>query len=164
MGAAPRYLEKRMDKDAKYMKIAEAVAGLSKDTSTQAGAVIIGPTQEVRSLGYNGAPRGCSADEPGDPRGEVRPEKYFWFSHAEANAITNAARVGTPLDGSTLVATHFPCMDCARLIVQAGIRRVVTNIPSAGFEDRWAAHISRAVQLFHECGVSVEFVHDAPEG
>lgn len=145
-----------MTKDHKYMGIADAIAKFSKDQSTQVGAVIIGPTQEVRSVGYNGAPRGCTADE--DVRGLERPEKYFWFSHAELNAITNAARVGTPLAGSTIVVTHFPCMDCARAIVQAGIIRVVVREPEQEFCDRWEPHISRALRLFGECGVEVTFV------
>jgi dCMP deaminase len=145
-----------MNKELKYMGVADAIAKFSKDQSTQVGAVIIGPTQEVRSMGYNGAPRGCSADEDG--RGEQRPEKYFWFSHAELNAITNAARVGTPLAGSTIVVTHFPCMDCARAIVQAGIVRVVVREPEQAFCDRWEEHISRALRLFDECEVEVTYV------
>ena len=141
---------------SKYIGVAHAIAKFSKDQSTQVGAVVIGPTQEVRSMGYNGAPRGCKADE--DIRGATRPEKYFWFSHAELNAITNAARVGTPLAGSTIVVTHFPCMDCARAIVQAGIVRVVTNEPDAAFMHRWAEHVKRAMVLFNECRVEVEYV------
>ena len=138
--------------------IADAVAQLSKDSSTKVGALIVGASNEVRSMGYNGSPRGCSADEGLDGR-TVRPEKYFWFSHAEANAITNAARVGTPLEGSSIVVTHFPCMDCARAIVQAGIVRVVTRKPNVDFYDRWEAHIVRAKRLFNECGVEVEYVN-----
>lgn len=92
------------------MEIAHAVAKLSKDPSSKVGALILGPAGEVRSLGYNGAPRGCAADE--DARGLERPEKYFWFSHAELNAIANAARVGTPLEGGILVVTHPPCAEC----------------------------------------------------
>lgn len=141
-------------KASQYMEIAYATARLSKDPSTQVGAVIIGPAQEVRSLGYNGAPRGCSADEAGDDRRDTRPEKYFWFSHAELNAITNAARVGTPVGGSTIVVTHPPCMDCARAIVQAGITEVITVRPPAEFVERWQEHISRTLRLFDECGVT----------
>ena len=133
------------------MAIAEAVAKLSKDKSTQVGALILGPSFEVRSLGYNGAPRGCAADE--DERGTTRPEKYFWFSHAELNAITNAARVGTPLAGSTLVVTHPPCMDCARAIVQAGIVAVYFPAPTPDFISRWEEHYGRSLRLFDECGV-----------
>ena len=75
-----------INKLVKYMEIVDATAKLSKDTSTKVGALVLGPSFEIRSLGYNGAPRGCAADE--DERGRNRPEKYFWFSHAELNAIT----------------------------------------------------------------------------
>ena len=138
-------------KAAKYLELAYAAAKFSKDASTRVGAIIVGATGEVRSLGYNGAPRGCAADE--DQRGLERPEKYYWFSHAELNAVTNAARVGTPLDGATLVVTHPPCMDCARAIVQAGIKQVFVPEWSAEFHSRWHEHIIRTRQLFDECGV-----------
>lgn len=138
-------------KAQKYMELAYARARFSKDTSTQVGAIIIGPFGDDRASGYNGAPRGCRADE--DSRGLTRPEKYFWYSHAELNAITNAARVGVPLDGSTIVVTHPPCMDCARAIVQAGIKQVIAVRPAAEFADRWTEHIKRTHALFQECGV-----------
>jgi dCMP deaminase len=143
-------------KALKYLEIARAAAKFSKDESTQVGAVILGPSQEVRSLGYNGAPRGCAADE--DSRGRERPEKYFWFSHAELNAITNAARVGTPLLGSAIIVTHFPCMDCARAIVQAGIVEVYCPRPSDEFAERWKEHTGRSLKLFNECGVDVTWL------
>lgn len=140
-----------MSKDQKYMEIAYAVSKLSKDPSTQVGSLVLGSANEVRSLGYNGAPRGCAADE--DERATARPEKYYWFSHAELNAITNAARVGVPLAGCSIYVTHPPCMDCARAIVQAGITRVITVRPPAEFVARWEEHISRSRRLFDECGV-----------
>lgn len=138
-------------KAQKYMELAYARARFSKDTSTQVGAIIIGPFGDDRASGYNGAPRGCRADE--DSRGITRPEKYFWYSHAELNAITNAARVGVPLDGSTIVVTHPPCMDCARAIVQAGIKQVVAARPAAEFAERWIEHTRRVQTLFSECKV-----------
>lgn len=144
------------EKAKKYLEIANAAAKFSKDSSTKVGAIIIGASGEVRSLGYNGAPRGCSADE--DQRGMERPEKYYWFSHAELNAITNAARVGTPLDGATLVVTHPPCMDCARAIVQAGIKQVYCPEPSLEFQERWHEHTDRTEILFDECNVKYEWV------
>lgn len=140
------------DKAAKYMEIAYAVSKLSKDESTQVGAIVLGGANEIRSLGYNGAPRGCTADE--DERATTRPEKYFWFSHAELNAITNAARVGTPLGGCTLLVTHPPCMDCARAICQAGIVEVIAARPTDEFVERWGEHIARTRRLFEECGVA----------
>ncbi|HNC84994.1 MAG TPA: dCMP deaminase family protein [Nitrospira sp.] len=143
------------DKAAKFMEVARAISKFSKDSSTQVGAIVVGPAMEIRSLGYNGAPRGCPADEADDPRSTMRPEKYFWFSHAELNAVTNAARVGTPLDGCVLLVTHPPCMDCARAIVQAGIRKVITLPQEAAFYNRWQEHIVRSMKLFEECGVEL---------
>jgi dCMP deaminase len=134
----------------KFMPLADAVAKFSKDTSTQVGAVVIGPAGEIRSTGWNGAPRGCSADE--DHRQE-RPEKYMWFSHSELNAITNAARVGTPLDGCSMIVTHPPCMDCARAIVQSGIKKVIWRAGDNAFNARWWEHRVRMLALFEECGV-----------
>jgi dCMP deaminase len=139
------------NKASRYLEIVHAVAQQSKDASTKVGAVIVGQSNEVRSVGYNGAPRGCAADE--DHRTQGRPEKYFWMSHAELNAITNAARVGIPLDGSSIVVSHPPCMDCARAIVQAGIKQVFVPEWSAEFHSRWHEHIHRTRQLFAECGV-----------
>ena len=78
----------------------------------------------------------------------------YWFSHAELNAITNAARVGTPLEGCTLLVTHPPCMDCARANCQAGIKRVIAVRPSDDFRARWHEHAVRSSRLFEECGVT----------
>lgn len=142
-----------------YLAVATAISALSKDSSTKVGALVVGKGGEFIASGWNGAPRGCAADEPGDAR-SVRPEKYFWFSHAEANAITNAARVGTPMAGSTIVVTHFPCMDCARAIVQAGVVKVVTRAPALDFWERWKEHILRAEALFKECGVEVVYADE----
>lgn len=139
----------------KYLEVAHAVSKLSKDESTKVGAVILGKdSMEIRSLGYNGAPRGCAADE--DEGRTVRPEKYFWFEHAERNAIFNAARIGTPLAGSTLIVTHPPCMDCARAIVQAGIREVFWPKPDPEFGKRWIEHKFRVIRLFNECGINFD--------
>lgn len=145
-------------KHEKYMAVAQAISALSKDQSTQVGALVVGKGGEFVASGWNGAPRGCSADDGSDSRGLTRPEKYFWFSHAESNAVINAARVGTPLLGSSIVVTHFPCMDCARAIVQAGIVKVITKSPEPGFLERWSEHMSRSMRLFDECGVEVEYV------
>lgn len=145
---------KELTKNDKYMIQAKAAALHSKDTSTKVGAILIGPDGEGGPFGYNGAPRGCKADE--DARFQTRPEKYHWAEHAERNVIYTAARRGFSTLGSTIVVTHFPCMDCARAIVQAGIKRVVTLQPDPDFEERWFAQIARAIRLFKECGVEVE--------
>lgn len=141
------------DRYARFMPVAEALAQMSKDQSTKVGALILGSGREILSAGWNGAPRGSSADE--DER-KQRPEKYQWFSHAEMNAVAQAARAGTKIEGGVLVVTHAPCMICARLIVQAGISKVVTRAPTAEFAQRWAEDLGRAERLFKECGVTLE--------
>jgi dCMP deaminase len=110
--------------DSYYLAVCRVVATRSKDPSTQLGCVIVGPAHEIRSTGYNSFPRGIRDDVPG--RAE-RPEKYLWVEHAERNAIYNAARAGTALEGCTLYVELMPCMDCARGIVQAGIVEVVVD-------------------------------------
>lgn len=140
----------------KFMPIAKAYAALSKDPSTKVGALVLGPGFEVRSSGWNGAPRGCAADE--DERWHTREEKLFWVAHAEANAISNAARSGAALDGCKLVVTHAPCMSCAKLIVQAGISMVVCPAPETDFMQRWKADLDRTTDLFRECGVGFAWV------
>lgn len=144
-----------MTKNEKYINIAKAVSLLSKDPTTQVGAIILGPSGEGGPWGYNGAPRGCAADT--DDR-SVRPEKYFWFEHAERNCIYAAARMGFSTVGCSLVVTHAPCMDCARAIVQAGIVKVIIPEPSIEFFQRWEDHIARMTELFIECGVELEIV------
>lgn len=140
-----------VDKYARFMPIAQAVALLSKDKSTKVGSLILGPDYEIRSTGWNGAPRGCNADE--DTRFQEREEKLWWVSHSEANAIAQAARVGTPLSGCTVVVTRPPCMDCAKLIVQAGILRVINLKGDQAFEDRWLHDMKRTRALFKECRI-----------
>lgn len=153
--------ERIIDKYKRFLPIARAYAAMSKDPSTKVGSLILGPGFEVRSSGWNGAPRGSRADE--DERFQQRPEKYYWASHAESNSIANAARTGTPVHGCTMLVTLPPCMDCAKLIVQSGIERVL--FPKAGpeFTERWLEHIGRSRRLFDEVGVEViEF--DPSEG
>ena len=110
--------------DEYYLDICKAVATRSKDPHTQVGCIIAGAAHEIRSTGYNSLPRGIRDDVP--ERLE-RPTKYLWMEHAERNAICNAARVGTPLQGCTLYVELMPCMDCGRAIVQAGIIEVVIS-------------------------------------
>lgn len=148
------------EKAAKFMRVALSQAQeFSKDNSTKVAAMIIGRhSHEMRASGYNGMPRGCNDNLASR---QERPEKYFWYEHAERNAIYNAARVGTQLAGSLLLVTMYPCMDCARAIVQSGIEEVVTISPPQDFLDRWGAHVEKSAQLFAECGVNIRVL--APE-
>ncbi len=139
-----------------FLGIAEQVKLKSKDQSTQIGAVIVGTDNEVLSTGYNSFPRGL--DDSLQERQE-RPEKYFWFEHAERNAIYNAARVGTPLKGSIIYLTSgLPCMDCARGIVNSGIKEVYCKSEcTTKNKEKWEESQRKSLQLLYECGVKVVF-------
>jgi dCMP deaminase len=136
-----------------FMTMAYLVAMQSKDDRTKIGAVVVGADNEVRSTGYNGQPRGC--DDSQADRHE-RPEKYFWFEHAERNAIFNAARMGLSMKGCTLYTMGIPCADCARAVIQSGITRVVYDRSwNERNSDRWKASIERSEQMFVETGVAL---------
>ena len=139
-----------------FLNIAEQVKLKSKDQSTQIGAVIVGEDNEVLSTGYNSFPRGM--DDSKQERQE-RPEKYFWFEHAERNAIYNAARVGIPLKGSSIYLTSgLPCMDCARGIVNSGIKVVYCkHICTTKNKEKWGESQSKSYQLLLECNIDVIF-------
>src|SRR3972149_4666305 len=100
-----------------FFALAALAAKKSKDRSTKIGAVVVGPDNEVRSLGYNGFPRGINDDVEERHR---RPAKYLWSEHAERNAIYNAVRAGICLRGCTMYVHSHPCVDCARAIIQSG--------------------------------------------
>ncbi len=109
--------------DAYFMGIALLSAQRSKDPGTQVGACIVGPDKKILSVGYNGMPVGCSDDVmPWAREGEPMETKYLYVCHAELNAILN---YGGKLKGACLYTTLFPCNECAKAIIQAGIREVV---------------------------------------
>lgn len=141
--------------DRRFMKLAHEVATWSKDNSTLVGSVIIGKHKKPLSFGYNGPPRGVNDDVP---ERQVRPDKYYYFEHAERNAIYNSDK---DLEGSTLYVTHFPCADCARAIIQNQIARVVVDTTHGAFSD-WAvrrpethASLNASITMFAESGVTV---------
>jgi dCMP deaminase len=139
-----------------FLNIAEQVKLKSKDQSTLIGAVIVGIDNEVLSTGYNSFPRGL---DDSLPERQERPEKYFWFEHAERNAIYNAARVGIPLKGSSIYLTSgLPCMDCARGIVNSGIKIVhCKEICTTKNKDKWDESQRKSLELLRECDVDVIF-------
>lgn len=132
------------------MAVAQAVASLSKDRSTKVGAIALGPDREILSTGYNGPPRGVDDDRP---ERHEKPEKYFWFSHAEENLVAQAARSGVSLMGSTVLVTPlFPCSACARMLIQAGVKTVVYEAVDDPSE-KWVEEHRRSTQMFAEAGV-----------
>jgi len=126
MSTASPHLDPIKDWDAYFLAIAETVKRKSKDPrpNGKVGAVIASGERVVLATGFNGLARGVPDDEDvlGNPE-----EKLHWVCHAESNAILNAARVGTALQGSTIYVTKFPCLACLNSIIQAGIRAVRTD-------------------------------------
>jgi dCMP deaminase len=143
--------------DEYYLNICKVVATRSKDPNTQVGCIIAGPAHEIRSTGYNSLPRGIRDDIA--ERLE-RPTKYLWMEHAERNAIYNAARCGTTLDGCTIYIELMPCMDCARAIVQAGIREVVVSGERMAqySSEYYDEHFRMVEVLFQEAAIRVRQV------
>ena len=110
--------------DAYFMGVAELSAKRSKDPNTQVGACIVSKDKKILSVGYNGAPNGYN-DEilPWDREGSFIDTKYAYVCHAELNAILN--NKGSNLEGSTLYVDLFPCNECAKAIIQSGIKEIV---------------------------------------
>ena len=109
--------------DEYFMGLAHLSALRSKDPNTQVGAAIIDENHRVVSVGYNGFPKGCSDDEfPWSRSGGVLNSKYAFVVHAELNAILNSPR---SVSGCTIYVSLFPCNECAKAIIQAGIKRIV---------------------------------------
>jgi dCMP deaminase len=138
--------------NARFLNLAKTVSSYSKDPSTKVGAVIVDEDDNVRTIGYNGFPRGVNDTEE---RLNDRPVKYALTVHAELNAICTCARVGVPTKGATMVCTHFPCSVCAGAIVQAGFKEVVVLAPSEDFDSRWNETNNYARTIFTEGNVDV---------
>jgi dCMP deaminase len=108
-----------------FMAIAQLSAMRSKDPNTQVGACIVNNRKRIIGIGYNGFPTGCSDDLlPWGREGQFLETKYPYVCHAEMNAITNASNK-PQLEGATMYVSLFPCNECAKLIVQVGIKEVV---------------------------------------
>lgn len=134
-----------------YINIAEEVKRKSKDEKTKIGVVLVGEDGEIVSTGYNSFPRGINDNVP---ERQERPEKYYWFAHAELNCIVNAARIGVSTKNTTMYMTcSCPCADCARAIINAGVKNIVCAEDCMG--GRWIEHKKRSMIMFEESGVVV---------
>lgn len=138
----------------RFLELAELISTWSKDPSTKTGAVVVGPDKEIRATGYNGFVRGVI---DGVPERLERPTKYDFFEHAERNAVFNACLTGTCLKGCTIFCTLTPCTDCARAIIQAGIKEVVTYEYKTDVNDpknTWRDKLRYSAEMFKEAGVN----------
>jgi len=136
--------------DEYFMAVAILSGYRSKDPNTQVGACIVNDENRIVGIGYNGFPAGCSDDElPWGRQGEPLDTKYPYVCHAEANAILNSdfGRMGN----CKIYVNIFPCNECAKLIIQAGIKRVVYVHDLYPDDDRFVA----AKRLFKLSGVQM---------
>ena len=141
-----------------FRELAHTVKKKSKDENTQIGAVIVGKDKEIVSTGYNSFPIGIRDDIK---ERQQRPENYFWFEHAERNAIYNAARIGVSTKGTTMyLSCGVPCADCARGIINAGIVRIFCERQDVTKGIKWADSAERSWDMFEEAGVKVCFYDD----
>jgi dCMP deaminase len=142
------------DWEQRYLDLAKHISTWSKDPSRQIGAVAVGDSGQILSIGYNGFPRGINDDE----RLHDRETKYSLVVHAEMNAIYNATLNGISLRNSTLYVWGLPvCSDCARGVIQVGITRVVMN----SLDDtigHWKDHWQKTRTMFDEANVQYRFV------
>jgi dCMP deaminase len=136
--------------DERFLGLAKVVGSWSKDPSTQVGAVIVDCNNRIISIGFNGFPKGVKDSEERLCNREV---KYDIIVHAEANALMFANR---SVEGCTLYTWPFqPCSKCAALIIQSGIKRVVSVVRD---DNRWKKNFDIARQLFKESGIIMECV------
>lgn len=147
-------MDKRKDYiswDEYFMGIAVLSSMRSKDPNTQVGACIVSPEKKIIGVGYNGFPIGCSDDElPWAREGEWIETKYPYVCHAELNAILNSPV--SSLKGATLYVALFPCNECAKAIIQTGIRKVVYL--SDKYKDTDATKASR--KMMESAGIELE--------
>jgi dCMP deaminase len=141
------------DWDTRFMNLAREIGSWSKDRSRRVGCVVVGPNNEIRATGFNGFPRGVNDDRE---ERHTRPTKYLWTEHAERNAIYNAARQGVSLSGCRMYVPWFPCIDCARAIVQVGILELIAIKPDVD-DPQWGAGFHAAIELFEEVGLHVRW-------
>lgn len=142
--------------DEYFMGVALLSGKRSKDPSTQVGACIVNSENKIMSMGYNGLPCGCSDDEfPWEREGEAFETKYPYVCHAELNAILNSG--AHALTGCRIYVALFPCNECAKAIIQSGIKEVVY------ISDKYAetTGVRASKRMFEAAGVKLTpFVSD----
>jgi dCMP deaminase len=141
--------------DERYMDIAKRIAAWSKDPSRKIGAVAVGSKGQILSQGYNGFPRGILDSSE---RYNNRERKYQLVVHAEMNVIYNATFNGVSLDGASMYVYGLPvCSECAKGIIQVGVRRVVILTEDV-VPDIWTNSFKITEEVLSEAGVECEWI------
>lgn len=122
-------IDERPSWDKTYISLCYLMAQRSPDDSTKVGCVITTSDHVPVAMGYNGLPRGIEKTPALNETLQKRPDKYFYFEHAERNAFYNAGRIGVRMGdlGNILYITWVPCADCARAIIQEGVKEIVVH-------------------------------------
>lgn len=144
-------MRERPEWDAYFLDIAEAVSKRSHDADTQVGCVIVSPDKRILATGYNG----FAAGMPDANLPDTRPDKYPFMVHAEANAVASSGR---DLRGATCYCLLSPCNDCAKLLLAAGVKRLVCRV--AYWNSDWEA----VQDLLAMGGVEVLVRHEVDGG
>lgn len=137
--------------DEYFMGIAKLSAMRSKDPSTQVGACIVSNDNRILSIGYNGTPNGYADDVfPWDRKGDRLNTKYLYVCHGEMNAVLNYRGSRHELEGAKIYVDLFPCNECAKIIIQSGIKEVIY------LDDKYRDSENNIAsrRLFDECGVT----------
>ncbi|MCL1946106.1 MAG: dCMP deaminase family protein [Chitinivibrionia bacterium] len=133
--------------DEYFMGVAMLSAQRSKDPNTQVGACIVNPQNRIVGVGYNGFPRGCSDDEfPWEREGAALDTKYVFVAHAELNAVLNSTE---KLENCRIFVALFPCNECAKVIIQSGIKEVIYLSDKYGETDG----VKASKRMFDAAGV-----------
>lgn len=140
----------------KFIDATKLVASWSKDRSRKVGAIIVNDDNRIIATGYNGMPIGVNDDV--DSRHE-RPIKYLYTEHAERNAIYSAALSGISTKGTTIVLMWFPCADCARGIIQSGIKEVKCKEPDMN-DTIWGTSFKVSKEMLDEAGVKISYYEE----
>lgn len=139
--------------DEYFMGIAKLSAMRSKDPNTQVGACIVSSDNRILSIGYNGTPNGYDDEYfPWDRIGEKLETKYLYVCHGEMNAILNYRGSRKELEGAKIYVDLFPCNECAKLIIQAGIKEVI-YLKEYDY-DNHSDEMEASIRMFNSCGVS----------
>ncbi len=130
------------------------IASKSKDPKTKIGAIVV-KDKRIISTGYNGIPHGVDDDIAWR---HERPEKYKWYEHGERNAIYSAAKYGIITENATLYTNAMPCADCARGVIQSGIKHVYVHkqfidLTDSIVRDQWKGHHIATKSMLNEAGV-----------
>jgi dCMP deaminase len=144
------------EKIKKFFELSKFQAELfSKDKSTKVCALFINPESlHVLSMGFNGMPR--NIDETIEKRWE-RPQKYKYVVHAEANGIYNACRSGVSLKDSICIVNFFPCSNCAKALIQVGIKEIISNYPDFKHPN-YGDDFKYSLEMFNEAKIQITYL------